>query len=275
MRINLTLTVNRKEYITPSYLRIFLGGEGVEKFAVPTVGDNNKIMVPPAGVSKVQLQEFDYKSLDWKPMAEEEKPVVRTLTHRGIDLEKKELWLDFVVHGDEGRASAWAKAAKPGDELHVMMKNRADQLYGEADNYLLVGDNSAIPVLGAILEDLPETAKGTCIIEVFGKEHEQTLPTKANIEFKWLHNPEPQKGSKLADVVEALDLPKENKFGYVAAELNTVKRLRTYLRKNMGWQRDELYAFSFWKAGMAEDRSKPERNDEKNKVEELRTINSI
>lgn len=274
MRTNLTLNVKRKEYITPNYLRIYLTGEGIETMAGSTVGDNNKIMVPPPGASKVKQQEFDYKKMDWKPMEEHEMPLIRTFTHRGIDLDKNEIWIDFVVHGDEGRAGVWAKNAKIGDELHVMMKTRAVELYRKAKNYLLVGDNSAIPVLGAILEDLPEDATGECIIEVFSEEDKQGLPTKANINFTWLINPNPEQGSVLAETVEALDLPENDRFGYVAAEFNTVKRLRTYLRKEQGWQREELYIYSFWKSGQAEEKSKKLRSDEKNTEESLKTINS-
>ena len=275
MRNNLTLSVKRKELITPNYLRVFLTGDGIEKMAGATVGDNNKIQIPPPGVSKVHFQEFDYKKMEWMPVKEEKRPLVRTFTHRGIDLEKNEIWIDFVLHGDQGRASAWVQQAKVGDELHVMMKSEPVQLYGKAQNYLLVGDSAAMPVIGAILEDLPQNVNGICIIEVQSKADEQDLRTKANIDFQWLHNPHPEKGSHLATVVESLHLPDTDRFGYIAGEFNTVKRLRTYLRKEMGWDRDELYAYSFWKAGLAEDYSKQVRTEEKNAVEELKTINSI
>ncbi len=256
--IRTALRVTGKEYVTPHYIRVYLTGEDAGLLANTTVGINNKILIPPTGVDKIYFS--DPKS---EPVPEHLRPVMRTYTHRGIDVEKNEVWIDFVAHGDEGPASAWAIAAEPGDVLGVMMKDGKRELYTKADNYLLVGDATALPVLGAILEDLPPTAKGQCIIEVYGKEDEQQLQTRADIDFTWLHNAQPQQGSRLAEVVKSMPLPEDDRFAYVAAEFSTVKEIRRYLRKEQDWQHTELYAYSYWKAGVAEDKSSTDRRKEK------------
>lgn len=142
------------------------------------------------------------------------------------------------------------------------MKEGKSDLYRKADNYLLAGDATAIPVLSAILEDLPADAKGTCIIEVYGKTDEQVLHTKAGIHFIWLHNPHPEKGSRLAEIVKQQSLPEKSRTGYVAAEFTSVKQIRHYLRKEKLWKQEELYAYSYWKAGVAEDKSAIDRHKE-------------
>lgn len=260
--IQLSLSVSRKEYITPSYIRIFLSGDNLEVIADATPGVNNKILIPPSGVNTIYFPEYDFEKREWKPLPDEVRPIVRTYTHRGIDLEKNEIWIDFAVHGDNGPASAWALRAEKGDVLGVMMKEGKTALYPEADHYLLVGDSTAIPVLGAILEDLPEHASGTCIIEVPRKEDEQILYTKSSITFIWLHNENPQNGSSLAAKVKEQLLPEENRSAYVAAEFSSVKEIRNYLRKEKGWDAKELYAYSYWKSGEAEDKSAVERHQE-------------
>lgn len=261
------LTVSRKEYITPHYIRVYLTGKNIDKYANTTVGINNKILIPPKGVDTIYFPEFDYENRQWKPMDEKIRPSVRTYTHRGIDLERKEIWIDFVAHGDEGPASAWAIASKPGDVLGVLMKDGKMELYAKAEHYLLVSDATGIPVLAAILEDLPSNAKGTCVIEVHSKEDEQELYTKANITFIWLHNSRPQAGSQLAKLVKELPLPEGSKSGYVAAEFSTVKEIRQYLRKEKNWKQEELYAYSYWKSGVAEDKSVQARQAEKQETE--------
>src|SRR5699024_10069343 len=158
--IQSVLTVTAKEYITPKYIRIFLTGDSVPLFANTTVGVNNKIVIPPKGLNEIHFPEFDRKAMQWKPLPDAIRPSVRTYTHRGIDLAKNEIWIDFIAHGDEGPASAWAIDAQPGDVLGVLMRDGPSELYRKAENYFLVGDATAIPVLAAILEDLPETAKG-------------------------------------------------------------------------------------------------------------------
>lgn len=255
-------TVIRKEYITPHYIRIFLTGENVPLIANTTIGVNNKILVPPTGVDKIHFPEFDYDKMQWKPQPEEIRPSVRTYTHRGIDLDKNEIWIDFVAHGDEGPASAWAIAAKKGDLLGILMKDGKTELYAKADNYFLVADATGIPVIASILEDLPSTAEGICILEVDSKIDEQKLHTLANIKFIWIHNENPQKSSQLAEVAKQQILPEESRSGYIAAEFSTVKEIRRYLRKEKLWKQEELYAYSYWKSGISEDRSASDRHKE-------------
>lgn len=255
-------TVTRKEYITPHYIRVFLTGEDVALVALTTVGANNKILVPPSGVKEVFLPKENAITGVLEEPAPELKPFMRTYTHRGIDMERKEIWIDFVVHGDEGPASAWAIRAEKGDTLGVMMKLFKKELYPERNWYLLVGDATALPVLGAILETLPDTARGTAIIEVYGKEDEQDLTAPPNMEIIWLHNPNPQQGSGLATAARQVALPENSRFAFVAGEFSTVKELRTYFRKENNWTKEELYAFSYWKSGVAEDKSAADRRSE-------------
>ncbi|QNL51012.1 siderophore-interacting protein [Olivibacter sp. SDN3] len=264
--IKAELSVKKKEWLTPHYIRVTLTGEDVQLIANTTVGVNNKILIPPKGVDKIYFPEFDYEKGQWIPLPEEVRPIVRTYTHRGIDLDTNEIWIDFVAHGEEGPASAWALHATEGDVLGVLMRDGKAELYPNADWYLLAGDATAIPVLGAILESLPAKARVVCVIEVHGKADEQHLQTVAEVEQVWLHNAEPQKGSVLADFVAGLNLPRESRFAYIAAEFATVKAIRTYLRKQRNWTREELYAYSYWKAGVAEEKSAADRQQEKNAI---------
>lgn len=259
-RIQLELSVTRKEYITPYYIRVFLTGNGVEQIALTTVGTHNKIFIPPKGINKVYFPEFNATTRQWIVLPEEIRPSMRTYTHRGIDLDKKEVWIDFVAHGDEGPASEWAINAQSGSVLGVMMKVKKKKLYPQAENYVLIGDATAIPVLGAILEDLPKTAKVICIIEVHSKDDEQHLRTKADTQFQWLHNSNPKKESNLPKAVKSLTLPKKNRYAYIAAEFSAVKKIRYYLRDEKDWQRQDFSAISYWKAGESEDISASERH---------------
>ena len=248
------MTVTAKERLTPHYIRIYLTGhpDTIANIATMTIGVNNKIAIP---IDKSQPLNLDDKSSF----------VIRTYTHRGVDMKKQQIWIDFVAHGDEAPASGWATHAKVGDELGVMMKPKNKALFPAVDHFLLVGDATAIPVLGAILESLPSSATGQCIIEVHGEEDEQDLPTSANIAMTWLHHPHPMQGSQLSAVVKTLTLPssENSRFAYVASEFSSVKAIRQYLKGELGWLKDELYAFLYWKSGVAEDQSASDRRAEK------------
>ncbi len=83
------------------------------------------------------------------------------------------------------------------------------------------------------------------------------------MEFIWLHNQHPEEGSELADRIKEVAIPEQNRFSYVAAEYSTVKAIRSYLRSEKGFSNQEFYAYSYWKAGVAEDQSAKDRKVEK------------
>lgn len=258
-------TVKEKFRLTPHLIRVILKGN-VEIFKDSSLGANNKIFIPQPSQSKVEMRDYNFETKEWIIPAPEVRPFMRTYTHRAIDFEKQELTLDFADHGTGGPASAWANRAQVGDELGIAMKTHSKELFPPVDWYLLAGDMTAIPVLSVILESLPATAKGTCIIEVHGPEDEQQIKTKAEIDFIWLHNAHPENGSDLVTEVKKVDLPSSSKFAYVASEFSSVKDIRTYLRKEQGWEAKELYAFSYWKSGASEDESGTVRREEKESV---------
>ena len=75
-----------------------------------------------------------------------------------------ELDIDFVLHlhGGSGPAAEWAAAAQPGDPLLLVgpCARWGDCLGiefapGAAERLLLVGDETAVPAIAAILETLP------------------------------------------------------------------------------------------------------------------------
>ena len=248
------MIVTDKQLITPHYIRVYLTGkpETITTIATMTVGVNNKILIPSDKTQPLDIE--DTANL-----------TKRTYTHRGVDVAKQHIWIDFVAHGDQAPASNWVTNAQIGDQLAVLMTTKNKALYPPADHYLLVGDATAIPVLSAILESLPCTATAHCIIEVYDEQDQQHLPTLATINMTWLHNLDPMQGSQLANTVKALTLPtiEQSRFAYVAGEFATVKAIRHYLKKEQDWSKDELYAFSYWKAGIAEDRSAKDRLAEK------------
>ncbi|ASZ12208.1 siderophore-interacting protein [Chitinophaga pendula] len=259
-----TLTVVRKYYVTPGMLRIVLGGDGVSNFEGVQTGINNKIYIPPVGADTIYFPSFEHGA--WVYPAGKAKPDIRTYTLRALDLEKGEMHLEFVVHGDSGPASAWAIRAVPGDILGVAMKAKTAPLYPEADWYLLVGDQTALPVISVILETLPAHAKGIALIEVPGRAEEQEIRTQANdMIISWLHNPHPGTGTLLADMVQQVLLPdktQQSRFIYAAAETASIKAIRHYLRKEQDVDSQELDAYAYWKYGVSEDRSSVERHQE-------------
>lgn len=260
------LQLKSREFLSPNYIRITLTG-AVADFKNTTVGDNNKIFIPPKGVDEVHFPVLDAESKKWVYTDKDKAPSVRTYTHNGVNLKDNELFIDFVNHGKSGPASAWALEAQPGDKLGVAMRKDPKELYPkDASWFLLAGDATAIPVFSAMLKSFPESASGVCIITVSSKSDIQELSTKAAIAFKWIVNENVGDQQDLVDSVKAIQLPLTAKFAYVACEFSAVKQIRIYLRKELHWSSKELYAYSYWKNGVAEDRSVGDRQAEKKTI---------
>ena len=65
----------------------------------------------------------------WRPggtgAPPDQQPVTRTYTLRRADVQRQQLAIDFVVHGEEGIAAPWAAHAEPGDILTLSGALRA------------------------------------------------------------------------------------------------------------------------------------------------------
>lgn len=79
--------VTRKEYLTPHYIRVYLTGEAISMIGESTIGVNNKILIPPVGVEEIHFPKMDPKKGVWIHPEEDLKPIVRTYTHRGINID--------------------------------------------------------------------------------------------------------------------------------------------------------------------------------------------
>jgi NADPH-dependent ferric siderophore reductase len=234
-------TVKDKTFLTPHYIRIKFGmtEEQQEQFCNVQIGGHNKIFIT--------------------------EDIKRTYTTRAIDYDQKELWIDFVAHGDNGPASAWANNARQYDTLGIAMKEGNQSLFPEARNYLFAGDHTALPVIAAMLEKLPVGVTAKVILEVPGKEDELSLFSKANLKVQWLHNDRPHIDSALAERVLAAELYTGNQFVFVAAEQETAKTIKNYFKEKLTWPRESYSVVSYWSKGKSEDQSSAIRREERSR----------
>ncbi len=254
--------VARKEFLTPNYLRIILKCDDIVHYKDVTLGVNNKLFIPPKGHSKVELPEFNEETRMWETQDEAIRPTVRTYTHRAIDVEAKELTIDFAVHEGDSIACEWALNAVENDEVGLTMKMKHKDTLAEADYYLFVTDMTGIPATAALIEKLPSNVKATVVTEVTTEndilpEHYQS---EADVELHWLINAHPEKGSNLFELTKTMiDLMPESHFLHTTAEFSTVKQLRDYLRNEKGWGFKEFYACAYWQIGKKENEERTKR----------------
>lgn len=247
--------LKKKEFVTPHLIRLFLGSEDVEVFKGTTLGGSCKLLFPPLGIRDIHYAEFDAENKKWISPSDKFKPVSRTYTLRGVDTVHNELMIDVANHGENGAGSRWANQARVGDSIGVSMKEKKKELIPTTDFILLAADLTGLPVISVIIESLPVTTKGIVCIEVPSKEDIHPIASKAGLDFKWVVNPFVGKGTALADLVQQQNLPKRKagkRYVYAAAESQSIKSIKSFLKDDLEWKKDEFFCTSHWKAGKAE-----------------------
>ena len=182
----LTGVVRRVERLSPSFVRIRLGGEGFEHLGPegPTFDQRVKLVVPSPG-HPVPTQRVDPDNwyAGWLALPEEERGHVRTYTARAVEGEgqDRQLVVDFVLHGPDdlggvaaGPAGTWAAHATVGDEVGLLAPRRGHERGfggiefspGSARRLVFVADETALPALASIVETLPDGTQGVAVIEV-------------------------------------------------------------------------------------------------------------
>lgn len=259
-----TFEVLRTEQLTPHIVRVVLGGKGFDTFAPNDYTDAYvKIVFVRSDVDAAELpQPLTLDSFNELPV--EHRPTVRTYTVRSVDTDKRELAIDFVVHGEHGVAGPWAMAAKPGQPAYLMGPSGAYAPDPAADWHLIAGDEAALPAISVALEALPDNAIGKVFIEVAGPDDEIPLKAPAGVGVNWIYRGgradlvgEDMAGDHaplIAAVKEANWLPGQVQV-FIHGEAQTVMHnLRPYIRKERGVDAKWANSISgYWRRGRTEE----------------------
>ncbi|HEY6647978.1 MAG TPA: siderophore-interacting protein [Mycobacterium sp.] len=259
-----TFEVVRSEQLTPHLTRVVLGGKGFDTFTPNEYTDAYvKIVFVRDDVDVGALpQPLTLDSFNELPL--EQRPTVRTYTVRRVDADRREIAIDFVVHGEHGVAGPWAAAATPGQPAYLTSPNGAYAPDPAADWHLFAGDEAAVPAIGAALEALPDNAIGKVFIEVAGPEDEIPLSAPEGVEVRWIYRggradlvPEDVAGDNaplISAVKEADWLPGQVQV-FIHGEAQTVMHnLRRYIRKERGVDAKWAASISgYWRRGRTEE----------------------
>ncbi|WP_449279063.1 siderophore-interacting protein [Leucobacter sp. GX24907] len=220
-------------------------------------------------------------------MHDAERGVMRTYTVRAIRPEAQEIDIDFVLHGIDGPASAWATGAQVSDELIVLGPDGRSQASGggvewqpgAARTVLLAGDETAVPAIAAILESLESSGEpfsGSVCLEIPDAEDALDLRAPAGVEVVWL----PRSGAEPVEPVEhtehgvlldgaararagalaaaqrsgdtAADTGAPGCYVWLAGEAGVVTGLRRHLVRDLGIDRRSITFMGYWRKGRSE-----------------------
>ncbi|MDH6462335.1 NADPH-dependent ferric siderophore reductase [Micromonospora sp. A200] len=257
--------VLRTERPTPHLIRLVLGGEELAGLPVGEYTDHYiKIVFPAPGVD--HPRPLDLAAIR-RDLPRHQWPRLRAYTVRAWDPLAGELTVDVVHHGDEGLAGPWAARLRPGDEVLFVGPGGAYAPDPTADWHLLVGDESALPAIGAALERLPLGAPAAVFVEVDGPADEQRLLSPGAVALTWLHRGSRPVGEALVEAVRALEFPPGRVHAFVHGEATFVKALRRLLRVERGVPREALSISGYWRRGMDDEGWRSTKADWNRQVE--------
>ncbi len=233
------LEVLRVVDLTPRMRRITLGGPELAGFISLGSDDHVKLFFPQTAEEQRALDTLVLGAKDNGPM-----PAMRDYTPRRYDLERGELEIDFVLHGD-GPAATWAAQAAPGQHLNIGGPRGSMIVPDIFDNYLLIGDETALPAIGRRLEGLAANRRARVVVQVENAAEQQSLHSPAQVEVTWVNREDGD--ANLLHTLEQLRIPEGTLYAWVATEAALSRRIRKVLLQTHGLNEEFLKAVGYWR----------------------------
>ncbi|MCR6486547.1 siderophore-interacting protein [Amycolatopsis sp. OK19-0408] len=243
--------------ITPHMVRVTFAAASFGEVPPGAPDQYVKVFFPLPGQETPELPETGSDVMSWYrtylAMPDGVRPPMRTYTVRAHRPAAAEIDVDFVLHGDSGPASAWAARVAPGDRVAFLGPHGLYDVPDGTDWQLLVGDETALPAIGAILERLPAGTRASAYIEVSEREARQTFETRGAVEVHWLLRGSRPMGAALLDAVRAASFPGGAPYAWVSGEAGVVKLVRRHLVREREVDKRRICFTGYWRNGMSEE----------------------
>ncbi|MFD9409456.1 siderophore-interacting protein [Streptomyces sp. NPDC059989] len=177
------------------------------------------------------------------------RPHQRAYTLVDPDPEAGTFCFEFALH--DGVASAWARAARPGDTVDATVQGTGFTAPEPAPERLLViGDAASLPAINSLLDAYPQTPATVWFETQHGSD--TGLPLRADADRHDIRRVE-RGGTALADRVRA-ELPEllgpdpASAYVWLASDTATTRALTAYLRKELALPKQRVNALGYWRA---------------------------
>ena len=246
------ITVVSSARLSPHMQRVRFSGRNLGRFAHG--GLHVRLLLPPAGRRPVWPTMGADGLIVWP--SGEDALTVRVYTIRALDVAGGWLDVDFVLHpGTDTPAAAFAQNAQAGDVIGMIGPGGGG--VPEAQHLLLLGDDTALPAIGRILEELSPSVRAEALIEVGGPEDGIALATGDNVAISWLYRRGREAGT--AGLLPAAlrersqQARPDDLYVWAACEFVDFREIRKIVRKEWGLPRDRHLVTAYWRRGAEGD----------------------
>jgi len=243
------VTVSGVSHPTETITRITLSGDALAGFVSNGPADHVKLFFPDPATGTITapvMTDDGVKKPKTGVVISRDYTPLRFRSNNG----NHELDIDFVVHGDEGPASAWASRATIGDPLVVAGPRGSRLLPVGATHVILIADETAFPATSRWIDMLPTSVQVTALFDVADESAESyfTAEQKAQMSAEWFYR---RAGlGQLDPALRALGSIGESTFIFLAGEAGTLVPLRRYLRRELGLPKSQVSADGYWRRGV-------------------------
>jgi NADPH-dependent ferric siderophore reductase len=171
----------------------------------------------------------------------------RHYTIRNLDRETGRIAVDIVMHGDTPGPN-FARNAKAGDQVTVRGP-RGRVIYNpQAAWHVMTGDETCIPGILHILEEMPDQARAFAFIEVQDESWIQPFASRANAVVEWIDRKGQAAGpsSIMLDRLAAFALPDGVGQALIIGETSNVRAQRHHLVAR-GLAKEQIASEGYWR----------------------------
>jgi NADPH-dependent ferric siderophore reductase len=244
------ITIVSAENVTPRMRRLVVACEDTARFDTAD-GLHVRLLMPPKGRDPVWPVTLADGRIGW-PEGEDEISV-RYYTIRSLDVERRQMTIDFVLHEDCGKRMPGAEFglnAQEGDRAGLLGPGAGGMPV--AKDLILAGDETALPAIARMIELASPDMKVHAIIEVADRAEEQALACASqNFSIEWLHRngAEASTAGLLEPAVAArLEGLGPDTFVWVACEKTEAQAIRARLKAH-GLDRSRMSSITYWRRG--------------------------
>lgn len=256
----LSLTILRSERLSPHVMSITLGGEDVAHLERSGYDQNGRVFFAGPGrrPEDVVFPASERWMLQYATLPAARRPRVRFYSIRRLRPESNEFDIEVAVHESPGETgapgSSWALAARPGERVGFLDEGRVYGPPADAAWQLLVGDESALPPILAILEQSADELAAEVFIEVPTSDDVRdgiAMPTGSAIHWLPRNDRALTPGVLALEVVKAARLRPGRFYTWVAGESSLPTGIRRHLVGERGVPKSDIAFLGYWKQGRA------------------------
>jgi NADPH-dependent ferric siderophore reductase len=158
--------------------------------------------------------------------------------------------LDLCVleHGD-GPGARWSKSLAVGDEV-AFREPEGKFVLQPAGYHVFIGEETAAVPFGAMLRALPASGRVFGAIEVGAEGDRLGLPRAGELAWSYRDGRPADDSAPLLAAAQALELPTDPGFLYLAGEAKTCAAIRRHFIDERGWPaKTSMLVKPFWTPG--------------------------